>query len=201
MGNLAIKLIKKGFYDEARRILDTVPLEARDDVRVAHAIGLMDPTRTQEDDKLEKHLEAVNVHHKYMLLAVELEQDPDLRRLTHEDIIGNWISAGGVELALASLKDGSLQAVLTDAAIGGGLGNFFVPKTPPSRKKFNLYLSKNGLLLTGTAFPMDSPTGSLIGLGSPSHRNYFLVIQGRAAISGIYWSEGTNVEEITFDRS
>ena len=201
LGNLAIKLIKQGFYDEARRILDTVPLEARNDERVAHAIGLMDPTRKQENEKLEKHLEAVNVQHKYMLLAVELEQDPDLRQLTCEDLFDNWTSADGADMTLSSLKAGGLQAVLTEVAISGGLGSIIGPMSTPSREKYNLYLNQSGLLLTGTAYPVDPPVGGLLGLGRPSHRNYFLVIQSRATISGIHWSEDTNVKEITFNRS
>lgn len=202
MGNLAIGLIKRGYFDEARKVLDNVPLEARGDVRVADAIRLMDSTGEREDEELKKYLEAVKIHHKYMLLSVEVEQNPELQALTHKDLIGNWASAGGAELELSLSKDGSLQAVSTEPEISGALGGIFGPMKPPSRNAFNLNLEKNGLVLSGTAFPIqeESQVG-LLGLGRSANRNYFLVVTSRTNISGLYWSDDTNPQEISFDRS
>ena len=63
-----------------------MPLESSGDVRVVDAIRLMESTGEQEGEELKKYLKAVRVHHKYMLLAVKVEQNPKLKELTRKDI-------------------------------------------------------------------------------------------------------------------
>jgi tetratricopeptide (TPR) repeat protein len=204
MGNLSIQFIKHGFYDEARKVLDDVPLEHRDNPRVIKAISFLESTNEQEDEELNKHLEAMKVHHKYMLLAVEAEQNPELNQLTPKDLAGDWATASGAELKIDLSEGGDLNAVLTVPTRFSPLAGLIAgtSRSSPSERKFSLNLFKNGLVLTGTGFPLTQERGStLIGGGSPPNRDYFLVVTGKTNIRGFYSTDYKNPLEISFNRS
>ena len=204
MGNLSIQLIKHGFYDEARKVLDDVPPEHRDNLRVIDAISCLESTNKHEDEELNKHLEAMKIYHKYMLLAVEAEQIPELNQLTPKDLAGDWASASGAELKIDPSEGGDLNTVLTVPTGFSGLAGLIGGTSPssPSESKFSLVLFKHGLVLTGTGFPLTQKRErTILTSGIPQNRNYFLVVTGKTNIRGFYWTDYENPQEISFNRS
>ncbi len=206
IGNIAIQYIDNGFYDDARRVLDAIDESIKDDPQIVSAINLIKSRNDYEEQELDEHQKAMEVHHEYMLLAIESEQDPELNELQNENFIGDWTSNSGAKLnmniaeGLGLFSYGQLTGVLIEISSGGLTGLLGGVQT--TQQKYSIFLNLSGAVLSGKGhhMPEQSSRTSLLS-ADPKSREYFLVVTGKNEIKGTYWTEEKRPIEISFNRN
>ena len=200
IGNIAIAMIENGFYDEARNLLDTVPTERKTDKRIAAAIDLLSSKPGKEDAELEGLAGSMEVRHRYMLKAVESEQDGDLSKCTADAFLGLWKTPDGKELDFEVSDKGDLSATMKHPPTQGQVTSVF-HRDQYFRQEFNLYIQRSGLVLSGSAVPSNRPPTFSLLSGSPASESFFMVLTGFNTLEGCFWSDDKYLKEVMFDRT
>jgi tetratricopeptide (TPR) repeat protein len=190
--NLANELINAGFWDDAERYLSEIPESERKNIRVADVANRLQTARDSEDRKVEQLESAMRLQHRYMAMAADRAENPEVLKISVDMLAGDWRGDGSESM--------NLTATAGDKRI---TGSFVIPSRGilGDQQEYELRLTRTGAYISGRAISKSAKgSASTILSGGNPDSSVFLVLDAANRLTGLYWSSPTSSHEIALTK-
>lgn len=198
-GNIAISLANAGFQEEAKKCIEEIPEEHRNQARAIDALKHIETTQEDQGKQLQ-HIEKVaNLKHRYMLEAITTQENAAVKKIKATDLIGTWEMKDGMNFEIIEANGNLLRGrIITESHIYEISGEKI-------DALINLHFKQTKVKSAGGLFSVapfgapPTPTWTDTGTFRDEY-DVILVLKEPKRLVGYREFSGSNITELIFDK-
>ena len=197
--NIAFALANAGFWDEARKYVEEIPEEYRNQARVIDASKHIQTSQEKQSKQLQQIEKNADLKHRYMLEAATAHEEAVIQTIKATDLIGTWEMKDGMNFEIIEAEGNLLRGrIITENTIYevSGEKTYVLIKLHFKQTKIK---TSGGLFTVAPFGAIQKPTWRDVGHFRDEY-DVNLVLKGSKRLVGYRESSDLKIIELSFEK-